>query len=108
HHLGRVDDEAVEVEPAVLGVHHALRQPGGAGGGVEHEQVVGAHGAAGQQRPGLGRGGVGNVDPVDPGPAAPAGPVGGPGRDLHVDQAGVHHLAVAGGAAAVGGDDVGR
>ena len=33
--------QRVEVEPAVLGVHHALGQPGGARGGVEEEEGIG-------------------------------------------------------------------
>ena len=38
--VGGVDGEAVEVVPALLVVHHALRQPGRAGGRVEQEEVV--------------------------------------------------------------------
>ena len=38
--VGGVDREAVELEPAPLRVHHALRQPRRARGGVEHPQLV--------------------------------------------------------------------
>ena len=38
--VGGVDREAVEVVPARLVVHHALGQPGGAGGRVQQEEIA--------------------------------------------------------------------
>ncbi len=57
--LGEVADfdrALVEVPPAVLRVHHALRQAGGAGGRVDQPELVGAEavGEVGGRRPGLG------------------------------------------------------
>jgi hypothetical protein len=50
----------VEVEPAPLVVHDALGQAGGAGGGVEQEQIVRCQAAPGEGGarvvPGLGQG----------------------------------------------------
>ena len=72
--------ELVEVEPPVLGVHHALRQAGGARGGVEQEERVGVGGgeAVGGRRVELAPSGIpassdGAVD-VDQHDAVDAGP----------------------------------
>ena len=52
--LGR---QLVEVEPSVLGVQHALGQPGRARGRVDHEQVVGTQRPPGQEAGRRGRSG---------------------------------------------------
>jgi hypothetical protein len=56
--------ESMEVEPTVLGVHHALGEPSGSGGGVQEEQTIGIDGA--QRSFEIDRCSIGNIGIDDP------------------------------------------